>query len=185
MWWMFLWNGSARRWRRGERFMQYYAHTDGERKQTLKEHLRGTAELAEKFAGQFGKKDWGFCCGALHDIGKYSEKYQKKITEDDSIRVDHSSAGAQLCLEKGGLYGLMSYCIAGHHSGLPDYGSSSDMAGTSSLMGRKKKESGELPGVQRRNRNTRTSFCSFRSPKNGLSGFLFKRVHTNVVFLSG
>ena len=120
--------------------MQYYAHTDGERKQTLKEHLRGTAELAEKFAGQFGKKDWGFCCGALHDIGKYSEKYQKKITEDDSIRVDHSSAGAQLCLEKGGLYGLMSYCIAGHHSGLPDYGSSSDMAGTSSLMGRKKKK---------------------------------------------
>ena len=59
--------------------MQYYAHTDGERKQTLKEHLRGTAELAEKFAGQFGKKDWGFCCGALHDIGKYSENIKRKL----------------------------------------------------------------------------------------------------------
>ena len=43
-------------------------------------------------------------------------------------RVDHSTAGARVCVEKGGLYPIMSYCIAGHHAGLPNYGSSQDEA---------------------------------------------------------
>ena len=58
---------------------EYIAHKEGSRKQTLKDHLEGTARLAEGFAGQFGKSDWGYCCGLLHDIGKYSEAFQKKI----------------------------------------------------------------------------------------------------------
>ena len=50
--------------------MEYYAHIDEERKQTVKEHLQGTAELAKNFATKFGNGDWGYCCGMLHDIGK-------------------------------------------------------------------------------------------------------------------
>ena len=51
--------------------MKYIAHKDREREQTIKEHLIGTATLAGQFAEKFGSKDWGYCGGMLHDIGKY------------------------------------------------------------------------------------------------------------------
>ncbi|MGI6009932.1 MAG: CRISPR-associated helicase Cas3' [Ruminococcus sp.] len=120
--------------------MKYIAHKDGDRIQTLPEHLEGTAALAEKFAKVFGNGDWGYCCGMLHDIGKYSDKFQKKISEDLSIRVDHATAGAKVCLEKGGFYQFMSYCIAGHHAGLPDYGSVADTGSEPTLVGRSRKK---------------------------------------------
>ena len=102
--------------------MEYIAHKNGERVQTVKEHLYGTAELAGSFAEKFGKKEWGYCCGILHDLGKYSKEFLRKIQNDTSERVDHSTAGAKVCNEKGGYYSILSYCIAGHHAGLPDYG---------------------------------------------------------------
>ena len=49
--------------------MKYLAHIEGEREQTIKEHSIGTAELAAMFAKAFGKDDWGYCVGMLHDIG--------------------------------------------------------------------------------------------------------------------
>ena len=116
--------------------MRYIAHKDGEREQLIKEHLEGTAERAGEFAEKFGKKEWGYCCGMLHDIGKYSEEFQRKIQEDTNDRVDHATAGAQVCKERGGYYSILSYCIAGHHAGLPDYGNT---AMNSSLCGRWKK----------------------------------------------
>ena len=100
--------------------MEYIAHKDGERIQTVKEHLYGTAELAGFFAEKFGKKEWGYCCGMLHDLGKYSKEFQRKIQNDTGERVDHSTAGAKVCNEKGGYYSILSYCIAGHHAGLPE-----------------------------------------------------------------
>lgn len=119
--------------------MEYIAHLNKERTQTLKDHLCGTAELAGYFAGRFGKADWGYTCGMLHDIGKYSLAFQDKIKNNSNRQVDHSTAGAKACFEKGGMYSFMSYCIAGHHSGLPDYGSSSDPGNAPTLQGRKKK----------------------------------------------
>ena len=119
--------------------MEYIAHLNEERTQTLKDHLCGTAELAGHFAGRFGKSDWGYACGMLHDIGKYSLAFQDKIKNNSNRQVDHSTAGAKACFEKGGMYSFMSYCIAGHHSGLPDYGSSSDPGNAPTLQGRKKK----------------------------------------------
>ena len=119
--------------------MEYIAHLNDEHTQTLKDHLCGTAELAGHFAGRFGKSDWGYACGMLHDIGKYSLAFQDKIKNNSNRQVDHSTAGAKACFEKGGMYSFMSYCIAGHHSGLPDYGSSSDPGNAPTLQGRKKK----------------------------------------------
>ena len=119
--------------------MEYIAHLNEERTQTLKDHLCGTAELAGRFAERFGKADWGYACGMLHDIGKYSLAFQDKIKNNSNRQVDHSTAGAKACFEKGGMYSFMSYCIAGHHSGLPDYGSSSDPGNAPTLQGRKKK----------------------------------------------
>ena len=120
--------------------LEYIAHKDGERTQSIKEHLFGTAQLAKQFSEVFGNGDWGYCCGMLHDIGKYSAEFQEKIKNDTDRRVDHSTAGAQLCMEQGGFYSLMSYCIAGHHAGLPDYGNRLDTADAPTLMGRCKKK---------------------------------------------
>lgn len=71
--------------------MKYIAHKDGEREQTIQEHLIGTATLAGHFAEKFGNKDWRYCAGMLHDIGKYSKEFQKKIKEDTNNMVDHAT----------------------------------------------------------------------------------------------
>ncbi len=120
--------------------MQYIAHIDQDRIQSVKEHLEGTAKISGEFAGKFGKQDWGYCNGILHDIGKYSVDFLKRITGESNQRVDHSTAGARVCIEKGGKYSFLEYCIAGHHAGLPDYGSNYDNAGDPTLMGRRKKK---------------------------------------------
>lgn len=119
--------------------MKYIAHLEGGREQTVKEHLQGTAKLSAEFAKKFGKEEWGYCCGYLHDIGKYSVEFQHKIRENGNERIDHSTAGAKMCMETGGIYPVMSYCIAGHHAGLPNYGSSQDGGSEATIMGKMKK----------------------------------------------
>lgn len=52
---------------------------DGLREQSILEHLKETANLAGRFASAFGAEDWGYGCGLLHDIGKYSDSFQKRI----------------------------------------------------------------------------------------------------------
>ena len=97
----------------------------------LEDHLRNTAALASGFAAEFGAADWGFICGLWHDLGKFSQPFQKMIRvatgldEDKSDfknKVNHSTAGALWAIEKLGLAGrIFSYAIAGHHAGLPDW----------------------------------------------------------------
>ena len=128
--------------------MEYIAHVDGNRTQSIKEHLQGTAELAGKFAGKFGKQDWGYCCGMLHDIGKYSADFQKKIRGESERKVDHSTAGARVCREKGGKYTFLEYCVAGHHAGLADFGSNFDESDGATLMGRRKKKISDYQAYQ-------------------------------------
>ena len=74
--------------------MQYYAHIseDKTRKQTVKDHLTGTARRSELFAEAFRCGAWGYGCGVLHDIGKYSQGFRKRL-EGGSI-TDHATAGA-------------------------------------------------------------------------------------------
>lgn len=108
--------------------MDYIAHRIEEtgEEQSVKAHLCGTAELAKKFAEAFDAGEYGYCAGILHDIGKYSEDFQKRIRGAD-ICVDHSTAGAEECWNyKSGnqldefAHQWLAYCIAGHHAGLPD-----------------------------------------------------------------
>lgn len=116
----------------------YFAHIskDKTREQSIPDHLRGTAELAGHFSGVFGCREWGYGCGMMHDIGKYSDKFQMRL--QGGSRTDHATAGAkELYLRKNI---LASYCVAGHHSGLPDGGSDGDCAGEPTLKGRMKKE---------------------------------------------
>lgn len=119
---------------------KYLAHIseDKIREQSVAEHAENTGQLAKKFAEAFGYGDWGYCAGILHDIGKYSEVFQRRI-RGDKCKVDHATAGAQVCWEKKGFYSLLGYCIAGHHAGLPDTGTSADTASAGTMFGRRKK----------------------------------------------
>ncbi|KJS20069.1 MAG: hypothetical protein VR72_16055 [Clostridiaceae bacterium BRH_c20a] len=123
--------------------MNYYAHSsDNPQKswQPLVEHLTNTAELAGFFASKFNAKEFGFFCGMLHDLGKYSQEFQNKL-HGQNLKVDHSTAGAQEAERNCGKLGkLMAYCIAGHHSGIPDYGTIADNGGTLSARLAKKIE---------------------------------------------
>ena len=123
----------------GEISMKYIAHCDEGREQSILDHLQGTAEKARDFAEVFGKGDWGYCCGMLHDIGKYSDKFQRRIRGEE-IKVDHATAGARVCMELGGMYPFLEMCIAGHHAGLSDYGVSTDTGNSSTTLGRRKKK---------------------------------------------
>lgn len=105
---------------------EFYAHsTDSPNKsdwQPLAEHLDGVARLAEEFAVIFRAGDWGRVAGLLHDAGKATEAFQRRL-EGDAQRVDHSTLGARLVKENAGRLGiLLSYVIAGHHGGLPNGG---------------------------------------------------------------
>ncbi|ANY70169.1 hypothetical protein BBD42_29445 [Paenibacillus sp. BIHB 4019] len=121
----------------------YYAHrTKSEDKATwqlLIVHLQEVAELAGHFAAAFGARDWGKAAGILHDLGKYSKKFQLRLA-GSQIAVDHATAGAQHMMEreKGDYALLLAYIIAGHHAGLPDCGT--DAGEESTLFNRLKKE---------------------------------------------
>lgn len=118
--------------------MEYYAHArDGEDKskwQRLIDHLKNTADLAEVFGRDAGVESLARIAGLLHDLGKFSTEFQKRL--EGGPRVDHSTAGAKelKALLKGApqeaFADLLAYPIMGHHSGLPDYGNEADLEGS-------------------------------------------------------
>ena len=60
--------------------MKYLAHkNDKNEEQSLKQHLENVAERCGTYADAFGAREWGYCCGLLHDVGKYSQKFQRRI----------------------------------------------------------------------------------------------------------
>jgi CRISPR-associated endonuclease/helicase Cas3 len=93
------------------------------REQPLDKHLRRTAWRAGRFAAAFGAGRWGRAAGLLHDDGKASDSFQRRV-HGASTRVDHSTPGARYASDHltapKGSGKLLAYCIAGHHSGLPD-----------------------------------------------------------------
>lgn len=95
--------------------------------QTIFDHLNGTAAMARQFANSFCEPDIAGLIAMAHDIGKYSDDFQRRIN-GANIQVDHSTCGARelwnICNQS--LLGvIIAYCIAGHHGGLPDGGSKS------------------------------------------------------------
>ncbi|GGY02286.1 CRISPR-associated helicase/endonuclease Cas3 [Litchfieldella qijiaojingensis] len=100
----------------------YYAHststTDKSDWQTLESHLKTVGVLAAERANRFGAVEWGEAVGLLHDVGKYTVPFQRRL-EGSPERVDHSTAGAHIAIEKYPQVGhLLAYLIAGHHAGL-------------------------------------------------------------------
>ncbi len=119
---------------------EYIAHRaeDG-RIQTVKAHLEKTAELSEGFAAAFGAAACGRLVGLIHDIGKYSRPFQRRIADPEHApRTDHSTAGALVARQQG--LAPAAFAVAGHHTGLPDYGSRQDTADKSTLAGRLRRQ---------------------------------------------
>ena len=113
---------------------EFYAHSrEGkppEEWQKLEDHLHAVAEKARDFASVFHSGDWAYLAGLWHDLGKYSDDFQKYLRfqngfeahiENAPGRVDHSTAGARHAAEQIKIMGhLLAYDLAGHHSGLLD-----------------------------------------------------------------
>ena len=60
-----------------------------------------------------------------------------------NIRVEHSTCGALAACENyttGPMALMMEYCIAGHHSGIPDGGFANDSSDMPTLQGRMKRQ---------------------------------------------
>lgn len=87
----------------------------------LSDHLEGTGERAAGFLSPVGLAGLGEAAGLLHDLGKYTPEFQKRL-DGSGKRVDHATAGAQVAVMKYGprLGRLLAFCIAGHHAGLAD-----------------------------------------------------------------
>jgi CRISPR-associated endonuclease/helicase Cas3 len=127
----------------------YYAHSregyDKSKWQRLINHLNRTGDLAFELGSDAGISELARIAGQIHDIGKYSQAFQHRL-EGSKQHVDHATAGAR---EIARLFQtepqrtfaeLLSYCIAGHHSGLPDYGDTSDREGDTTLLARREKK---------------------------------------------
>jgi len=109
----------------------YYAHSlinqNKSDWQSLEIHLKNVANRSQAFADDFQAGNLAYVSGLLHDIGKYSSEFQKRL-EGQKIHVDHSTAGSieatRLFKDKQSAAGLIfAYIVAGHHGGLLNYGS--------------------------------------------------------------
>lgn len=73
--------------------------------------------MAANKASHFGGEPLAHIEGLLHDLGKYTQEFQKRLEGGPS--VDHATHGAQVAAERFGTLGtIMAYAIAGHHAGL-------------------------------------------------------------------
>lgn len=102
--------------------MIFYAHSTGKQDkddwQSLQEHLTNVGKLTEEFSGIFNCGPYGKTAGLLHDLGKYTIEFQKRL-EGQYPKVDHATWGAKIAVDKYSDYGyLIAYAIAGHHAGL-------------------------------------------------------------------
>ena len=118
---------------------------DGAQTQTVAEHLLGTAALCRQFAAAFDAADYGDAAAKLHDIGKYSAGFQRRLR--GGAKVDHSTAGAQQAWQRRWLE--IAFAVAGHHGGLPDGGARTDPAESATLLGRMKRPLEPYDGWQR------------------------------------
>jgi CRISPR-associated endonuclease/helicase Cas3 len=116
----------------------FYAHSRvGEPPVTwerLEWHLRRAGALARRFGSRFDMSHTAAASGLLHDVGKYSDEFQRRIA-GDAGKVDHATGGAKEAVTRYGkeLGMLLAYGIAGHHGGLPDGGSADERAPLSRL----------------------------------------------------
>ncbi len=146
-----------------ERYAHTLADSPTSEWEPLGTHLDKVANSASTYAEAFGAREWGEVLGRCHDLGKLSEEFQLYLhnagaasenagTENDDAhggRVDHSTFGARFVAEAVGKpFGqLLAFCIAGHHTGLPDESSADDATQRSTLRYKLEKSKYLIPSV--------------------------------------
>jgi CRISPR-associated endonuclease/helicase Cas3 len=135
--------------------MTYWAHSDpsdlpeahpSARWQPLNEHLRQVGEIAEALAKKAKPSDPGFqmtakAIGLLHDIGKYTEEFQRKI-RGEALQAPHSAHGAAIARRARAIEA--AFAVSGHHAGLPN-----PKGGKAGLWERTREVDGMLDGLWR------------------------------------
>lgn len=107
----------------------YYAHsivgTDKSFWQTLPVHSHNVSALASSFGKSIGIVDAAARAGLLHDLGKFTAAFQRRISGSGES-AEHSIQGAWVAQEMATtssekiMADLIASAIAGHHAGLPD-----------------------------------------------------------------
>ncbi len=147
--------------------MPCYAHTRKDHPpadwETLAAHLDKVAHSASIFAEAFGARLWGEVLGRCHDLGKLSDDFQLYLRNSGTAsvdagsecedtpgkRVDHSTFGARFVAGGVGRVPgqLLAFCIAGHHTGLPDESSADDTTQRSTLRHKLEPSKYSIPAV--------------------------------------
>lgn len=100
----------------------YLAHSENKIRgdvHLLKDHLRDTSLLAESLGRNDKDKRILKLLGYIHDLGKYRDDFQRYIHEGGQRgSVRHAIYGASLAYSK--KVRIATFCIAGHHNGIPD-----------------------------------------------------------------
>lgn len=111
----------------------YYSHSrngrdrDGQ-PQPICLHLRRVAELAKSFGDAFGIGEQAEATALLHDLGKYSDQFQLRLSNPSEPSRDHWSLGAYAALRnKRATQLLPAAAIAGHHVGLESIASTANV----------------------------------------------------------
>lgn len=84
---------------------EYYAHTDGyeQPRQLLRDHNRNAAIIAAKVLKSVGLEHTAYLAGLIHDLGKYTNRFQKYLLGDIHLRqgsVIHSFQACRLLMER-------------------------------------------------------------------------------------
>ena len=102
--------------------MDYYAHKSEAENEDLIDHLRLTADLAERNGSAFNHAIVCKQMGLLHDIGKHTENFQK-VLNHSLIKQDHAIVAGLVYNTYGSEYNhnkflreAMSLAMACHHS---------------------------------------------------------------------
>lgn len=98
---------------------KYIAHSENSngKEQSMKQHSEGVAELMKSFALTDDFADIYSYCGLLHDIGKYSKRFQNYIRSRGE-KEPHAKWGAYMA-RMNKLINI-AFPVIGHHAGLPN-----------------------------------------------------------------
>jgi len=98
----------------------FYAHSENKAGiwENVISHLIAVSKLCKEFASEWGCESEGEIAGLFHDIGKYTDAFQK-VLSGEFCKIDHATPGAAALLCQYRADGVAAAIAAqGHHDGL-------------------------------------------------------------------
>lgn len=84
--------------------------------QLLRTHLANVALKAKEFAQAIGMAGEAELAGWLHDLGKYSKRFQARLRDPAIKGINHWAHGTEEAYK---LSPIVAYAVDGHHTGIP------------------------------------------------------------------